>query len=406
MINSGIIAEYNPLHNGHIHHIIETKKKTNTNNLICIMSGNFIQRGLPACYNKWDRTKMALQNGIDLVIELPTYYAVNSAEYFASYSIKLLNNLNLINYLSFGSEELNINKLICISNILINEDIEFKTFIKNELTKGISFPKARENAILKYLNDTNYNNILNKSNNILAIEYLKELIKSKSNISPINILRVNNNYNDETITSNISSATAIRNLLNKKTINKTDILTLQKVVPESTLEIMQHDFYSVSKNDLKRFEKEILYLLKIKTEDELKNILEINEGLEKRLKKYAYLTNDIYELIKLVKTKRFTQTKIQRILIHLLLNMTKDEFNEIHNNTNQYMYIRILGFNRNGKELLKKLSKNTTIPIITSIKKYKNTHPFNPLLEKDILASNIFCNKHNIDYTEKIIEIP
>ncbi|MBE5821045.1 MAG: nucleotidyltransferase [Clostridiales bacterium] len=405
MINTGIIAEYNPLHNGHIHHINETKKINKTDNLICIMSGNFIQRGLPASYDKWTRTKMAINAGIDLVIELPTYYAVNSAEYFSSYAVKILNSLNCLNYLSFGSEEKELDKLKTISNLLINETEEFKYNLKQELDKGLSFPKARENATMLTLNDNSLNNILNKSNNILAIEYLKELGKSNSKITPINIPRINNNYNDETITDNISSATSIRKLLNKKLITENEIEILEQLVPNTTFELMKENIISTYLNDLKRFEKEILFLIKHKKEHELQNILEVTEGLENRLKKYCYETDDIYEYISLIKTKRFTETKIQRILIHILLNMTKTEFNEIQENIDKYMYIRVLGFNNKGKELLKQISKNTNISIITSVKKYIDITPNNPLLQKDILASNIYCNKHNIDYTEKIVNI-
>lgn len=405
MINTGIIAEYNPLHNGHIHHINESKKNTKSNNLICIMSGNFIQRGLPACYDKWTRTQMALSAGIDMVIELPTYYAVNSAEFFASYGVYLLNKLNYINYISFGSEETDLNKLKTLTDIFVNEPNEFKIYLKKELNKGISFPKARENAVLQYLNKSSFKNILNKSNNILAIEYLKALQRYDSNILPLNIPRINNNYNDEHITDNISSATAIRKLLSKEKINKSVINKLKQLIPNSTFDIMSNDITSTYNNDLKKFEEEILFLIKQKTEKELEDILEVTEGLENRFKKYVYETNDIYEFIKLVKTKRFTETKIQRILIHILLNMTKTEFNNIQKNIDKYMYIRVLGFNNKGKELLKQISKNTNIPIITSVKKYIDTHPTNPLLEKDILASNIYCNKNNIDYTEKVIKI-
>lgn len=401
MKNIGIVAEYNPLHNGHLYHLTKTKEFTKSDNLICIMSGNFTQRGLPAIYDKWIRTEMALKSGVDLVIELPTYYALNSAEFFANYSIKILNKLGIIDTVSFGSEETDISKLKQIANILSDETIEFKEILKKELNLGISFAKARENAISKFLDNKDIGNLLQSSNNILAIEYLKALNKTSSNITPLNIARTNCNYTDTDINSDICSATAIRHLLDKENISENDVDLLKRVVPNTTFDLMiNNDINSTSKNSLKAFEKEIIYLIRKMPTNELKEVLEVTEGLENTFKKYCYETDDIYELIDLVISKRFTKTKIQRIFLHILLDMTKSEFNDIEKQDIQF--IRVLGFNKKGKELLNEISNNTDIPVITSVKRYVDKYGLNKLFEKDILSSNIYCKKNNIDYTKKI----
>lgn len=397
MNNIGIIAEYNPFHNGHKYQLEKLKEITKYDNAICVISGNFIQRGLPAIYDKWTRTKMALEAGFDLVVELPTYYALNSAEKFALGGVNILNNLGIINNICFGVENNDLDSLNDIANILVEEPKEYIKILKEELQKGISYAKSRENAIIKYTNNKKYGNILNSPNNILGIEYLKALKKLKSNMAPLLIKRHISNYNDIIIESNICSATSIREVMENKDIkNKEEILS--KVVPNYTYNIMQNNNITT----LKDFEKEIIYSIRKMSIEELSQILEVNEGIQTRLKKYSFETNDIYQLVDLVKSKRFTQTKIQRILLHILLNMTENEFNYI-NKDNEY--IRVLGFNKNGKKLLKYIAQNTTIPIITSVNKYIKQYGKNSLLEKDILSSNIYLGKYNIDYTQKIIEI-
>ena len=186
----GIIAEYNPFHNGHLYHLQESKKLVNADYSICIMSGNFTQRGDVALIDKWSRTEMALKSGIDLVIELPVIYSLSSAENFAYGSINILDKLGIVDYVSFGSEAGELSILDSIADILCNEPKEYVSLLNHELDKGISYPKAREKALLMYLNDIRkYANVLSSPNNILGIEYLKALRKIKSNLHPITIKR-------------------------------------------------------------------------------------------------------------------------------------------------------------------------------------------------------------------------
>lgn len=207
---TGIITEYNPFHSGHLYHLNSAKEITNCDGVICIMSGNFIQRGAPAIIDKWARAEMAIENGVDLVIELPSFYALSSAEIFAKGSVTILDSLGVVNSIFFGSESGNIEELINISKILAYEPLEFKNLLKSNLKKGITYAKARENSLKEFTNNIDISKILNNSNNILGIEYIKTLIRLNSNINPLTLTRVGGTYNDKTLNNDFSSATSIR----------------------------------------------------------------------------------------------------------------------------------------------------------------------------------------------------
>ena len=231
----GIISEYNPFHNGHLYHLIESKRITHSDYSIAIMSGNFTQRGEVSIIDKWSKAQMAIENGIDLVIELPTLYAISSAENFASGAIKILDSLGIVDYISFGSESNDISILQDIASVLCSEPNEYKTLLSHELSKGESFPKAREKALMMYLNNVRrFANVLSSPNNILGIEYLKALKNQNSHIEPITIKRKDSNYNDNTISasSKFSSATAIRNACFRRNLD-----VLKNVMPKSSCEI-------------------------------------------------------------------------------------------------------------------------------------------------------------------------
>lgn len=210
----GIIAEYNPFHNGHLYHLEQAKKITGSSYTVAVMSGNFTQRGNTALIDKWSRTEIALNCGIDLVLELPTLYATSSAENFADGAIKILDSLKVVDYLAFGAETSDMDILNPISDVLYQEPKAYKMLLSHELKKGISFPKARENALMLYLGDIRkYLNVLSSPNNILGLEYMKFLKKYKSSIQPVAIARFEAGYNDVTYSGNIASATAIRNII-------------------------------------------------------------------------------------------------------------------------------------------------------------------------------------------------
>ena len=403
----GIIAEYNPFHNGHFYHLARSKAITNSDYVICVISGNFVQRGNTSIIDKWTKTEMAILNGADLVIELPTIYATSSAENFAEGAIKILNSLNIVNTISFGSELCDIDTLNKIAYVLYTEPKEYTAILGHELKKGISYPKARENALMMYLNDIRkYANVLSSPNNILGVEYLKALRKYKSNMRAISIKREKVYYNDYKIVDEFASATAIRKLIQTGHFSE-----LRKVMPGNSYGMLKE---KIRKGkfviDIEKFQKEIIYSIRKMSIEDLKNIPDVSEGLENSLKNAANSTNDIYELINIVKSKRYTQTRIQRILIYILLGITTKDMN-IAKKINPY--IRVLGFNNKGKELLSQIVKlNPKLPIVTSVKKFMDTNTnknLKEMMEKDILATNIYTlgyegeSYSNLDYTNKMI---
>jgi len=406
----GIIAEYNPFHNGHLHHLNESKKITNSDYCIAIMSGNFTQRGEVSIVDKWKKAKMAINNGVDLVIELPTLYAISSAENFAAGAIKILDSLDVVDFISFGSESNDITLLDDIANVLAFEPAQYKTLLSHELARGESFPKARENAVMMYLNDIRrFANVLSSPNNILGIEYLKSLKRQKSKIKPITIKREGSKYNDITVprSSRFASATAIRNLCQ----STDDITPLQKFIPETTFDILEENIKKGNfVKNLSAFDKEILYNLRKMSTDEIANLPDVSEGLEFSLKNAANQCNSVVELLSIVKSKRYTQTRLQRILLYSILDITKNDM-EISQYTTPY--VRVLGFNNKGQELLSEISKrNKKLEIVSSVKKFMDktsNKNLKLMMEKDIWATNVYTlgfeyeSKGNLDYTHKLI---
>ena len=404
----GIIAEYNPFHNGHALHLAKSKEETGAEYVICIMSGNFVQRGNTSIINKWLKTEMALKNGIDLVLELPTIYSVSSAENFAEGSIKLLNSLKIVDSISFGSEDSDIDILNRLATIFYKEPRKYLELLSMELKKGLSFPKARENAISLYLNNPIYSEILNKSNNILSIEYLKALKKYKSHIRPVAIKREKVFYSSNCIVDEYASATAIREMIKSNQYND-----IRKVMPRTSYDLLIDE---IEKKhcviDLVNFEKEILYRLRNLSADELKNFPEVNEGLENAIKNASNSCNSLTELINKVKSKRYTQTRIQRILIYILLNITKKDMSLAKKSI---PYARILGYSSKGKDLISEINNaNPKLTLITSVKKFMDkpgNKIYKSMLNKDILATNIYTLAYmnnsvaNLDYTKRIVTI-
>ena len=209
----GIIAEYNPFHNGHLYHLLKSKEEAKADSVIAVIGGNFTQRGEPSLLDKWCKAEMAIANGADLVIELPVLYSISSAENFADGAIKVLSSLKIVDTISFGTEYEDLNKLNIVANTLFKEPKEYKDFLSKYLKDGKSFPKARELALIKYLQDSEYSSIISSPNNILGIEYLKALKKYSSKISPINIKRIDSGHLSLDYSSEFASATAIRNLV-------------------------------------------------------------------------------------------------------------------------------------------------------------------------------------------------
>lgn len=403
----GIVSEYNPFHNGHILHLKKSLELTKADFTVAIMGGNFTQRGDTSLIDKWSKTEMALKQGIDLVIELPLLYSISSAENFASGAVKILNSLGIIDYLSFGSEIGEIKPLDDVATILAKEPKDFSELIKRQLRSGLSYPKAREIAIQMYFgNSPIYTEAIQNPNNILGVEYLKALKRFKSNITPITIKRNYNNYNSKDIKNGVASATAIRTMISQKK-------NIHTVVPFETYEIIEH-----LSNDgkivpsIKIFEKEIIYSLRKMTITEIANLPDVTEGLENKIKQAALATNNLESLIEKIKSKRFTQTRIQRILLYSLLNITKKDM-AMSQKINPY--VRVLGFNKHGKRIISAIAENNPkIKIVVSVKKFLDENRdmnLQSMMMKDILATNIYTLGYkkesigNLDYTHKVLEI-
>ena len=397
----GIIAEFNPFHNGHKYLIQEAKKKANADFVVVLMSGSFTQNGNVAIYDKFKRAKAAIENGVDLVIELPTFYSISSGEYFATGAIDLLNKLNIIDYVFFGSESGDINDISDIANVeLINKEQILK-LTKEEMKKGITYAKAHENALKSYLTPPQIKE-LQKPNNILAIEYLKALKKTNSKIIPYTVKRKGNSISDTNIEKeeNFTSATSIRQYI----MLKKDLKILEKYVPDDMYEIMltqkpllNDDIYNIIKFSI---------LNNMKNIQNLQSINGITEGIENKIISALSISKSYDEFIHNIKSKRYTLSSIKRMILNILLNITKIDFNKLYLNIN---YAHILSMSSNGKTLLSSLSNVSNINLLTKISpKVLNllNETDKQSLDIDIFASNILSillNENiNKDYTNKL----
>lgn len=405
----GVVAEYNPFHNGHYYHLQATKEITGAEYCVAVISGNFTQRGDTSIVNKWAKAYMAICGGADLVIELPTVYSISSAENFASGAVKILDNLKVVDAISFGAEANDFATLNNIANVLYEEPKAYTNILSHELKNGISYPAARENALMMYLNDIKrYANTLSSPNNILAIEYLKALKIQKSKLEPIMIRRKKVYYNDNKIVDDFASATAIRKLLQGG-----EYANLRKVIPRSSYTIIgQESRKGGMVLSLSKYEKEIIYTLRKMTVEEIAELPDVSEGLQFAIKNAANEANNLKDLISNIKSKRYTQTRIQRILLYALLGIDKKL---MENSRKVVPYVRVLGFTQKGKSLLSEISRrNPKLNIITSLKKYMNQNQnknkvLAEMLEKDIFATDVYTlgyigdSKANLDFTNNMI---
>ncbi len=324
-------------------------------------------------------------------------------------AISLLNKLNCIDYLCFGTENDDLDLLKELCNTLINEPKEYKSVLSSELKKGINYPKARSNALKAFYKNKIEENILEEvllsPNNILAIEYLKALEKTNSSIIPIAIKRKDAPYNSTEITGKYASSTAIRDLLDKDEISK-----IHKICPASTLKMIANNLsVGIHPMKLENYEKEILYKLKTIKSTELNEIFDVSDNIDNVLKKAINNFFTVNSIIDTIKSKRYTMARIQRILIHSLLDIKTYYVNKYKDNP---LYARVLAFNQKGKKLLSKINKNSSIPSVISVASFmkKATDEQKEMLEKDILATNIYMlgneipefRYYNLDYTKKI----
>ena len=405
----GIIAEYNPFHNGHAYQIKKVKEDLQADFVVVAMSGDFVQRGAPAIIDKYTRTKMALSCGADLVIELPALWATASAEYFAMAGVTLFDKIGCVDGICFGAETNDLGALSMIADVLVCEPENYRIFLASYLKSGMSFPLARSKALCDYFSDTSdscnsphenakidlneISSILNEPNNILAIEYLKALKRRNSSIIPYVIKREGAGYHDEDITVPTASATAIRKTLDEQTIS-TSVQTLDKLIgtmPESALEILKE---YLTKNPLiysNDFSAILAYRLLTSDTNILSDIGDSNPVLANRLYKNRKNFSSFEQFCELNKSKDVTYTRISRVMSHLLLNISNQDY-QFGKTLDYIPYLRILGFNKVSGTLLKELKNTSQITLISKLADAASILDENAmaLLEKDIFAADLY----------------
>lgn len=364
-----IICEYNPLHYGHLYHIQKAKELSGCDAVMCIQAGNFTQRGEPAITNKYVRARMALEAGADIVVQIPTAYCCSSAEIFALAGVKIANSFDDVTHLAFGCETENFELLKEIAKYFANEPKEYKEKLKKFLDLGDSLPVSRQKAIEELMKEdkvefseiTETLNILTKPNNILAIEYLKALIRTKSKIEPIFTTRSNSDYNSADLNGKDSSATAIRT----KLLSKQKIKAIKKLVPSFTYKLLKDDIDEFGLPDLNLYNDLCSYVVKTSLASDYKNVYDVSEGIENRFLESAKKFKDFNELLLDVKTKRYTYTRLKRIVLRLLLKIDKNIVSEIYK-MDKLPFIKVLAFNAEKKDCLSSVSANTNLIIRNS----------------------------------------
>lgn len=367
MIVCAIIAEYNPFHNGHLYQIQQIKKTLNASHIVVIMSGSFVQRGQSAIINKYNRAKLAIDNGVNLVIELPSYYTLQSAKYFAQGGVNILNSSNVVDYLVFGSESDNKSIKSASEMIFSNEDI-YNENIKHYMNLGNSYVKSTRLALEKLGVDCKLG-----SNDILALEYTNAL--RNKNIKGYSIIRKGQNYLSTEKSNSFPSASYIREeLRNKKIENLVD------EVPKNVFEYLYKNKINKSMNN------EYFDILKYKVFVEKKSfnkIISYENGMENLIKNNLIKSNNVDELIDKCTSARYTKARISRFILSYLLDMEKIS------NVESYNYIRPLAFDSKGIQVLNLMKNNSEIPIVSKFSNYYKSNN-NPLLNLELKASNLY----------------
>lgn len=409
----GIIAEYNPFHNGHQYQIEEVRKRTEADYIIVAMSGNFLQRGVPALCDKYSRTRMALSCGADLVLELPSVWATASAEYFAAGGVNLLKNTGVVTHLGFGAESDDLDILRDVAKILKKEPPIYREVLEEQLKNGRSYPIANEIAVTLAVTAhtprgycrERISPILSNPNNILATQYLKFLPK---NITPVLIPRKGAAYHDTNIDTDLPSATAIRQTI----LSEGGGRTLETSMPKAALSILQHcatDKALVNASDI----SDILgYKLLMSQKNGYADFADCNEDLSNKISNHLNEYTDFENFCQLLNSKDMTYARISRVLLHILLDIKQSDY--VSGKRLGYApYLRVLGFRKDASELLSAIKKEASVPLITKVadaasildaKAYK-------MFEQDIYTSSVYHQLLTVkkkqdffnDYTHPIV---
>lgn len=349
------MAEFNPFHNGH-KYLVDSIKQSENDVVVAVMSGNFVQRGEPAVLDVNKRTKMALDCGVDLVLSLPFPYCSATAEKFALSGVTVLDSLNCLHSLAFGSESNNKEILLnCAENLRTKE---FNSLVSNLVESGVSFPTAREQAV-KELFGEKQSELLQKSNDILGVEYAKALLELNSNLDITTIKRTGAEHDSKEGTKNIRSASLIRTVIE-------DLAEVENFVPNESLNVLKDAIENKKIIDYSKYELSLLFKLRTMSVEELRTLPDVNEGLEYRIYDAVRNSTSNNELLEKIKTKRYTLSRIRRILLFAYLGVTKELLET------PVPYIRVLGFNEKGALLLKQCKEKANLPVITRSADLKN----------------------------------
>lgn len=373
----GIIVEYNPLHNGHVHHFEASKQAAGAEACVAVMSGHFLQRGEPAVVNKWARAEMALHMGADVVIELPVAYACQPAEWFAYGAVRLLDATGVVDALCFGSEEGALEPLSRLAGLLHREDGAFRSLLQEELKQGASYPAAYAEAVRRFGIDNGADGLLaplDQPNTILGLHYMLALQRLQSSIVPLTVARREAGFHQADITgTSIASATALRKLLFRTGWRSPDEAALRAIapyVPPYTLDILLRE-HAAGRGPLcwEHYARPLFAQLLSRPEEELRQLHEVTEGLENRIKQsLSQLPEDpaspVESLLDLLKTKRYTRPKLQRMLLRILLGHPQQPLSREPLQAGPAC-IRVLGFSSRGRTLLKRMHATASLPVIT-----------------------------------------
>ncbi len=389
---AAIIAEYNPFHTGHMYQIKKLKELTGCQSIVIIMSGNYVQRGTPAIYDKYLRTEMALKCGADAVIELPVFYSNASSEYFGHGAVDLVNSLGCIDYLCFGCESDNITLLNKIAEISAKEPEQFRKHFKERISDGLPYAKCKEEAILSCIDDNlkqEVSDILSKPNCILAIEYLKALRLLKSTIKPV-IIKREGDYHSTNPGDIYASSTAIRkNILN-------NLSEAEPYIPSEIIDLYQSG-YPLTADDFSEY-----LIPQIIFNESLDDFMGISPFMRNRILNMVSQFTNFSDFVDLLSGKHITKSGIRRGLMHIILNIKNDD---IHNSVSN-KYIRLLGFNSKNTCILKDIKVNSSIPFICKMansKKELSEDAYKMLMHNvkcDELYHITLCRKYNLKTTK------
>lgn len=390
---TGIVVEYNPFHNGHLHHLNQSRIKTNNDIIIAVMSGNFLQRGEPALVDKWTRAKMAISAGVDLVIELPYAFATAQASDFAKGAIFLLDALKCEAF-CFGSEEGSLEAFHHTYHLLSTKKEEYNTAISNFMKQGISYPKALNEAYKVVSEDSSLPLVdLSKPNNILGYHYIEAAYRLHASIRSETIHRVVANYHDEAKPSEtIASATGIRKVL----FGELDLSAIQNFLPSTSLdELSRWKSTFQSFGSWERFWPILRLIILRHSKERLATFAEVTEGMENAIWNAAVKNETFQAFMEQIKSKRFTWTRIQRMLTHIYNDFTWEQLKSFDLPT----YIRPLAMSKNGQAYLQSIKKDLPLPLVSRVAAYKD----NDMLALDVKTANLYYLGLQSAYAQKMI---